>query len=139
MVEALAYARHSGVHVVIRRGGGHCFAGRSSTDGLVLDLSPLNAISVSAGGLATIGAGARLAQVYDVLHRHRLTIPAEVMDWARCWGPRQRTDGLLRLFLDPTHQNVDDSAESRPLYGPSRAGCLAQWANSRLRDTVCGV
>ncbi|WP_405072268.1 FAD-dependent oxidoreductase [Kribbella sp. NBC_01510] len=49
VVEALAYARHSGVHVE-PRGGGHCFAGRSSTDGLVLDLSPLNAISVSAGG-----------------------------------------------------------------------------------------
>ena len=61
---------------VVPRGGGHCFAGRSSTAGLVLDLSPLNAISVSADGLATIGAGARLAQVYDVLHRHRLTIPA---------------------------------------------------------------
>ncbi|WP_328520159.1 FAD-binding oxidoreductase [Kribbella sp. NBC_00359] len=75
VVEALAYARQTGMHVV-PRGGGHCFAGRSSTDGLVLDLSPLNAISVSADGLATIGAGARLAQVYDVLHRHRLTIPA---------------------------------------------------------------
>lgn len=42
----------------------------------MLDLSPLDTISVSADGLATIGAGARLAQVYDELHRHELTIPA---------------------------------------------------------------
>ncbi len=74
VIRSLAYAREAGLHVV-PRGGGHCFAGRSSTDGLVLDLSPLNAISV-VGDLATIGAGARLAEVYDVLHRHRLTIPA---------------------------------------------------------------
>jgi FAD/FMN-containing dehydrogenase len=75
VIQALAYARSSGLHVV-PRSGGHCFAGRSSTDGLVLDLSPLNTISVDAGDLATIGAGARLAQVYDELHRHRLTVPA---------------------------------------------------------------
>jgi len=59
-----------------RRGGGHCFAGRSSTAGLLLDLSPLNTISVNGDGLATIGPGARLAHIYEELHRHELTIPA---------------------------------------------------------------
>ena len=38
VTRTLAFARHSGAHVV-PRGGGHCFAGRSSTAGLVLDLS----------------------------------------------------------------------------------------------------
>lgn len=75
VVEALGYARQSGLHVV-PRGGGHCFAGRSSTDGLVLDLTPLAAVSVGADGRATIGAGARLAEVYKELHGHGLTIPA---------------------------------------------------------------
>src|SRR5215470_12315613 len=75
VIKALAYARDSGLPVA-PRGGGHCFAGRSSTDGLLLDLSPLNTISIGSDGLATIGAGARLAQVYEELHRHRLTIPA---------------------------------------------------------------
>src|SRR6266487_1974481 len=75
VVRALAYARESGLHVV-PRGGGHCFAGRSSTNGLVLDLTPLNAVSVVADGRATIGAGARLADVYQGLHQHGLTIPA---------------------------------------------------------------
>lgn len=65
VARTIAYARDSGTHLV-PRGGGHCFAGRSSTEGVVLDLSRLDAITVSADGHASIGAGARLAQVYDV-------------------------------------------------------------------------
>jgi FAD/FMN-containing dehydrogenase len=75
VARTIAYARDSGTHVV-PRGGGHCFAGRSSTEGLVLDLGRLNAITVSPDGRAVIGAGARLAQVYDVLHSWRRTVPA---------------------------------------------------------------
>jgi FAD/FMN-containing dehydrogenase len=71
----LAYARHSGTHVV-PRGGGHCFAGRSSTEGLVLDLSRLDAVTVGPDGRARIGAGARLAEVYDRLHRSGRAVPA---------------------------------------------------------------
>ena len=74
VARTIAYARETGTHVV-PRGGGHCFAGRSSTEGLVLDLGRLNAITVGPGGRATIGAGARLAQVYDALHKRRLTVP----------------------------------------------------------------
>jgi hypothetical protein len=75
VVRTLGFARESGVHVV-PRGGGHCFAGRSSTDGIVLDLTPLQSISVSPAGVATVGAGARLAEVYDALHQHGRTLPA---------------------------------------------------------------
>lgn len=75
VVRTIVYARDTGTHLT-PRGGEHCFAGRSSTEGLVLDLGRLNAITVHADGRATIGAGARLAQVYDVLHEHARTIPA---------------------------------------------------------------
>ena len=75
VTRTLAFARHSGTHVV-PRGGGHCFAGRSSTAGLVLDLSRLDAVTVRPDGCARIGAGARLAQVYDGLHRSRRAMPA---------------------------------------------------------------
>ena len=75
VTRTLAFARHSGTHVV-PRGGGHCFAGRSSTAGLVLDLSRLDAVTVRPDGSARIGAGARLAQVYDGLHRSRRAVPA---------------------------------------------------------------
>jgi FAD/FMN-containing dehydrogenase len=75
VVRGIRFAREAGMHVV-PRGGGHCFAGRSSTTGMVLDLGGLAGISVSADGLATIGAGARLSQVYAALHEHGRTIPA---------------------------------------------------------------
>ena len=75
VVGALAYATATGDRIA-PRGGGHCFAGRSSTDGIVLDLSGLDGISVANDGTATIGAGARLEQVYAALHAHGRTLPA---------------------------------------------------------------
>jgi FAD/FMN-containing dehydrogenase len=75
VVGALAYARSTGDRVV-PRGGGHCFAGRSSTDGIVLDLSGLDGISVADDGIATIGAGCRLGQVYAALHTCGRALPA---------------------------------------------------------------
>jgi FAD/FMN-containing dehydrogenase len=75
VARTIAYARTTGMRAV-PRGGGHCFAGRSSTEDLVLDLGLLRAIDVHADGRARIGAGARLAQVYDTLHKRARTIPA---------------------------------------------------------------
>ncbi|KAB2349116.1 FAD-binding oxidoreductase [Actinomadura rudentiformis] len=75
VARGIRYAREAGIPIV-PRGGGHCFAGRSSTDGIVLDLAGLDAITVTGGGHATIGAGARLADVYTTLHLHGRTIPA---------------------------------------------------------------
>lgn len=75
VASTLGFARRCGLHVV-PRGGGHCFAGRSSTDGIVLDLTPMRSVSVAPAAVATIGAGARLAEVYDALDQHRLTLPA---------------------------------------------------------------
>jgi FAD/FMN-containing dehydrogenase len=57
------------------RSGEHCFAGHPSTHGIVIDVSPMRSVSVS-GGVATVGAGARLGDVYDSLDEHGLTIPA---------------------------------------------------------------
>jgi FAD/FMN-containing dehydrogenase len=75
VARTLRHARATGTHVV-PRGGGHCFAGRSSTEGLLLDLGRLDTVEVDGDGRATIGAGARLAQVYDALHARGRTIPA---------------------------------------------------------------
>lgn len=47
--EAIRFARETGTPVAIRSGG-HCFAGRSSGDGLVLDVSPMRSVSVSGDG-----------------------------------------------------------------------------------------
>jgi FAD/FMN-containing dehydrogenase len=75
VVDAVTYAAATGNRIA-PRGGGHCFAGRSSTDGIVLDMSGLDGISVADDGIATIGAGARLGQVYAALHAHGRTLPA---------------------------------------------------------------
>src|SRR5689334_21899659 len=79
VAEALAVARRSGLRAV-PRSGGHCFAGRSSSPGIVIDVTPMRSVSVTdgltTGGVATIGAGARLGEVYDALAGPGLTIPA---------------------------------------------------------------
>jgi FAD/FMN-containing dehydrogenase len=70
----LAVAGRLGLRMAIRSGG-HSVAGRSSTDGVVLDVTPMGSVAV-AGEVATVGAGVRLGQLYDALANHGLTIPA---------------------------------------------------------------
>jgi FAD/FMN-containing dehydrogenase len=70
----LAVARGQRLPTAIRSGG-HSVAGRSSTDGVVLDVTPMRSVAV-AGQVATVGAGVRLGQLYDALAEHGLTIPA---------------------------------------------------------------
>ena len=72
--EAIAFARSSGIEVAVRSGG-HDFAGRSSGSGMVLDLTPMHSLEVS-DGLATVGPGFRLGDLYAALARHEVTIPA---------------------------------------------------------------
>ena len=42
--QTVSFARRHGLHVV-PRSGGHCFAGRSSTEGIVVDVSPMDSVS----------------------------------------------------------------------------------------------
>ena len=53
---------------VAARSGGHSYAGFSAPPGgLVVDLAPMAAIDLHPDGTATVGAGARLIDVYNVL------------------------------------------------------------------------
>jgi FAD/FMN-containing dehydrogenase len=70
----IGFARRVHAQAAIRSGG-HSVAGRSSTNGIVIDVTPMCSVSV-AGDVATVGAGARLGEVYDALAEHGLTIPA---------------------------------------------------------------
>jgi FAD/FMN-containing dehydrogenase len=74
VAETLAFARRYGLPVAARSGG-HSFAGRSSTDGIVVDVSPMSAVDV-VDGVATVGAGARLGDLYATLDAQGLAIPA---------------------------------------------------------------
>jgi FAD/FMN-containing dehydrogenase len=73
VVEAIAFARRSGIDVAVRSGG-HDFAGRSSSRGMVLDLTPMHSLEVS-DGLATVGPGFRLGELYAALAGYEVTIP----------------------------------------------------------------
>ncbi len=75
VAEAIGFARRAGLPVAARSGG-HDFEGRSSTDGVLIDVGPMNEVVLGEDGLVTIGAGARLGDVYDALDQHGLTIPA---------------------------------------------------------------
>ncbi|MGW0736740.1 FAD-binding oxidoreductase [Streptomyces sp. NPDC002851] len=72
---ALEFARKHKTPVSIRNGG-HSYAGWSSGDGrLIIDVSKLATVRAS-GSAATIGAGAKLIDVYRSLAAKGTTIPA---------------------------------------------------------------
>ncbi|MBO3751773.1 FAD-binding oxidoreductase [Streptosporangiaceae bacterium NEAU-GS5] len=71
---ALGFARDNGLTVAVRSGG-HDFAGRSTTTGLLIDLNELTGVSLK-DGVAHVGTGTRLADVYHHLDRHAQTLPA---------------------------------------------------------------
>jgi FAD/FMN-containing dehydrogenase len=57
------------------RSGGHCFAGHSSTRGVLIDVGDLQAVSIS-GGTVRVGAGAPLGRLYEQLDSHGVTVVA---------------------------------------------------------------
>jgi FAD/FMN-containing dehydrogenase len=70
----IEFARRFGL-ATAARSGGHCFTGQSYTRGIVVDVSPLRAVSFD-DGVATVGAGTRLGDLYDALNAEGLSIPA---------------------------------------------------------------
>jgi len=63
------------------RGGGHNGGGLGSVDdGLVIDLSQMNAIEVDPGAkMARVGGGCLLKDVLDATHEHGLTVPVGIL------------------------------------------------------------
>ena len=63
------------------RGGGHNGGGLGSVDdGLVIDLSQMNAIEVEpASKMARVGGGAMLKDVLEATHEHGLTVPVGII------------------------------------------------------------
>lgn len=75
----LAFAQSQGLPLVARSGG-HSYAGFSLTPGLMIDVSPMNQISLDpATGLARVGGGARNGDVYTALRA-----PSVAVTHGRC-------------------------------------------------------
>jgi FAD/FMN-containing dehydrogenase len=72
--QVIAFARRHGL-ATATRSGGHSFAGHSSTRGIVIDVTPMAAVVV-VDGVAEVGAGVRLGDLYQRLFTHGLTVPA---------------------------------------------------------------
>jgi FAD/FMN-containing dehydrogenase len=70
----LSFVREHDLPFVVRSGG-HCFAGHSSTGGVVLDVTPMDQVRLD-GERITVGAGARLGVVYARLQHDGRAIPA---------------------------------------------------------------
>lgn len=76
VAECLSFVRRYGLPVTPRCGG-HSYTGASLVSGLVIDVSPMSTVRADASSnMATIGAGARLVDVYDRLGGEGVTIPA---------------------------------------------------------------
>jgi FAD/FMN-containing dehydrogenase len=120
------------------RSGGHSYGGYSTTTGLVIDVSRLGRVSLNAAGtVATVGAGAKLIDVYADLWQRRRTLPAGscptvgiaglalgggVGFTSRAFGTT--SDNLLGVTLVDASGRVRtcDSGESPDLYWACRGG-----------------
>ena len=61
---------------VAARSGGHSYGGYSTSGGLVIDVSPLAAVTVDPrANIATVGAGAQLIDVYNAVGRAERLLP----------------------------------------------------------------
>ncbi|GAA3122183.1 hypothetical protein GCM10017600_17210 [Streptosporangium carneum] len=74
VVECVNFARKMKVPLAVRSGG-HSYGGWSTGSGLVVDVSRMNTVR-QASGRATVGAGAKLVDVYDKLAARGVSIPA---------------------------------------------------------------
>jgi FAD/FMN-containing dehydrogenase len=77
---ALHYGIEHGLRIAVR-GGGHNGGGLGSVDdGLVIDLSQMNEITVDAGAtLARVQGGALLKDLLEATHRSGLTVPVGII------------------------------------------------------------
>ncbi|MBO4208398.1 FAD-binding oxidoreductase, partial [Micromonospora echinofusca] len=73
VVEALAFARRHGIEFALRSGG-HCFAGYSSSRGMVINVTPMAQVRVD-GSRAVVGAGTRIGALTNELIEHGLVVP----------------------------------------------------------------
>jgi FAD/FMN-containing dehydrogenase len=80
VARCVTFARDADLPIAAR-GGGHSYGGYSTTGGLVIDVSLMSHVALAAaapksGRVATVGAGARLIDVYSGLEQQGFSIPA---------------------------------------------------------------
>src|SRR5690242_13793375 len=77
---AIGFARERGLRVAVRSGGHNGGGLGSVDDGLVIDLSPMNTVTVDeAARLARVGGGTLLRDLIGVTHQAGLTVPVGII------------------------------------------------------------
>jgi FAD/FMN-containing dehydrogenase len=75
VARCLAFARAHHLPFAARSGG-HSYGGYSSSPGLIIDVSVMNTVNVGTrSGLASVGAGAKLIDIYNTLGQHQRLLP----------------------------------------------------------------
>jgi FAD/FMN-containing dehydrogenase len=95
--EALAFASRLRVEVGVRSGG-HDLAGRSSTPGVLLHLTPLDFVDV-VSDTVRVSAGARTGTLCELFDEHGLAIPTGTCPSVGIGGLTLSLDRLPRALL----------------------------------------
>jgi FAD/FMN-containing dehydrogenase len=77
---AIGFARQHDLRIAVRSGGHNGGGLGSVDDGLVIDLSQMNAVTVDvAARLARVGGGTLLKDMIEATHQHGLTVPVGII------------------------------------------------------------
>src|SRR4051794_37073125 len=77
---AIRYARDHNLTIAVRSGGHNGGGLGSVDDGLIIDLSPMNKVTVEpAAKMVRVQGGAQLGQVDAAAHEHGLAVPAGII------------------------------------------------------------
>src|SRR3954471_3676359 len=77
---AIGFARQHGLRIAVRSGGHNGGGLGSVDDGLVIDLSPMNTVTVEpAARMVRVQGGATLGAVDIATHEHGLAVPAGII------------------------------------------------------------
>ena len=133
----IAWSRKHGIRIA-PRGGGHSYGGYSSVPGgVIIDVSRMASVSIHPAGQATVGAGAKLIDVYAGLAAHGVTVPAGSCATVGIGGPvlgggvgflsrklGTTSDNLLGLTLVTAdgRARTCSATENADLYWASRGG-----------------
>jgi hypothetical protein len=128
VAETISFARRHRLETATRSRG-HCFAGRSLSPGVVIDVTQADSVSVS-DGVVTVGAGTRLGGLYQALRAHDVTVPAEadrppvVVLFGVLLGSQSDAGGLL----DPVVARVGAAPASTFVEHLTNWETLERWA-----------
>jgi FAD binding domain-containing protein/berberine-like enzyme len=119
VARTIAFAGDHDIAFAVRCGG-HSYGGYSLSDGIVLDVSRLSMVRAEAGGLATVGAGARLIDVVSGLSPSAVMVPGGTcasvgISGLTMGGGQGVTARLLGLTCDSLEAATVVTADGRTL------------------------